>query len=165
MRVAIALGSNLGDRSRNLDRGRAAIGRFLDELRCSSVYETAPRYLDSQPSFLNACVTGRSSLSPEEVLRRLQAAERETGRRAGGMRFGPRTLDLDLLLYGDRVIDRPGLRVPHPRLAERSFVLVPLAEIAAGWWHPELELTVGELAARIGSEGVERLEIWTGETE
>lgn len=114
----------------------------------------------AQPRFLNACCTGRSRLSPGEVLRRLQEIEREAGRRPGGPRWGPRLLDLDLLLYDGRVIDRPGLRVPHPRMRERAFVLIPLAEVAPEWVHPETGLTVRELAAAISAEDVERWGGW-----
>jgi 2-amino-4-hydroxy-6-hydroxymethyldihydropteridine diphosphokinase len=162
-RLAIALGSNVGDRRWNLWRGREAIARFLEDLRFSGIYETEPRHLEAQPAFLNACATGRTTLPPVEVLDRIQEAEREAGRVAEGVRFGPRVLDLDLLLYGDRVIERPGLRIPHPRMAERPFVLVPLAEIAPDWRHPELGLTVDALAARAGSGGVGRRESWEGE--
>lgn len=154
-RLAVGLGTNLGHRARNLELGRAALIRLLDELRCSSIYETEPRGVRAQPRFLNACCTGRSRLAPGEALGRLQEIEREAGRRPRGPRGGPRVLDLDLLLYDGRVIDRPGLRVPHPRMQERAFVLIPLAEVAPEWMHPETGLTVRELAAAVSAEGVE----------
>lgn len=160
-RLAIGLGSNVGDRRRNLEFGRAAIARFLEDIRCSSIYETDPRYFRAQRRFLNACVTGRSELDPAETLARLQRIEREAGRREEGrVRYGPRVLDLDLLLYGERVIEREGLRVPHPRMTERAFVLIPLAEIAPRWVHPELGVSVDELADRVSDEGVKEVGDW-----
>lgn len=161
-RIAVALGSNLGDRHRHLELGRAGITRFLEEVRCSSIYETEPHGIREQPRFLNACCSGRSRLAPETVLGRLQEIERAAGRRPGGARHGPRVLDLDLLLYGDHVIDRSELRVPHPRLVERPFVLIPLAEIEPGWVHPETGDTVGEIAEGVSAEGVERYGGWSG---
>jgi 2-amino-4-hydroxy-6-hydroxymethyldihydropteridine diphosphokinase len=159
-RVAVALGSNLGDRRFHLRVGLTALRAFLVDLESSSVFETEARYVTDQPRFLNACATGRTRLTPRQLLSQLQDAERTGGRRRDGGRYGPRTLDLDLLLFGDRVIDEPGLSVPHPGLRERAFVLVPLAEIAADWIvpasHGEPATTVAELAARVGTEGLLR---------
>lgn len=152
--VAVALGSNVGDRRKKLAFGRRSLETMLAGLRCSRIYETEPRYETNQRSFLNACCVGRSHLTPSELLRRLKMTEREAGRSVGGRPYGPRTLDLDLLLFGDRIVDEPGLRVPHPRMAERAFVLVPLADVAPGWVHPELGRTVEELAAERGRAGV-----------
>lgn len=155
--VAIGLGSNLGDRAARLRFGAARLVRSLGALRCSSVYETLPREVEEQPPFLNACCTGRARLGPMALLRELKRIERAAGRDPGGMRFGPRELDLDLLLYGDAVVDRPGLSVPHPRLHERAFALVPLREIAPDWRHPRLGRSIAELAAAVGTEGVKRV--------
>lgn len=154
IRLAVALGSNLGDRRGSLRFGRAAIAEFLEDVRCSRIYETEPRHLRAQPRFLNACCVGRTVLGADEVLRRLKEIERAAGREAEEPRYGPRVLDLDLILYGEEVIDRPGIQVPHPRLAERAFVLVPLAEVAGSWVHPGLQTTVAELAERADREGV-----------
>lgn len=154
--VAVGLGSNLGDRLAYLRCGAAGLNALLGDLRLSSVYETAPRDLADQPPFLNACAVGRTRGSPEALLRGLQAIERSAGRVRGGERFGPRTLDLDLLLVGERIVRAAGLRVPHPRLAERAFALIPLAEIAPHWRHPELGRTVEELAREVSGQGVER---------
>lgn len=159
-RVAVALGSNLGDRLARLRFGIDRLGRVLDDLRTSSVYETEPVGYDDQPRFLNACCVGRTRLTPRQLLSELQDAERAAGRRRGGPRNGPRELDLDLLVYGDLTIDGEHLTVPHPRLRERAFVLVPLAEVA-----PDLVVpgdargtlaTVAELAHGIDRAGIRR---------
>lgn len=138
------------------------VARFLEEVRCSSIYETEPHGGPEQPRFLNACCSGRSRLSADAVLGRLKEIERAAGRRPGGARHGPRVLDLDLLLYGDHVIDGSELRVPHPRLVERPFVLIPLAEIEPEWVHPETGDTVGEMAECMSAKGVERYGGWNG---
>ena len=126
-RAYIGLGSNLGDREAALWGALMLLGE--DVVAVSSFRETDPvGYLD-QPRFLNAAAALETELEPRALLERLLEVERELGRTRDGPRFGPRTIDLDLLLYGDRVIDEPGLVVPHPRLAERRFVLEPLAEL------------------------------------
>ena len=159
--VAIALGSNLGARLENLRFGLARLRLILQDVRVSSVYETEPAHDPGQPMFLNACVTGRTRLSARQLLSELQDAERAAGRRPARQRWGPRTLDLDVLLYGDHVVREPRLVIPHPRLHERAFVLVPLAEIAPAWVVPDPTgggETVATLAARIDGSGVEKLE-------
>jgi 2-amino-4-hydroxy-6-hydroxymethyldihydropteridine diphosphokinase len=123
----VGLGSNLGDRDAALRAALELLGG--DVVAVSSFRETEPvGYLD-QPAFLNAAAALETELEPCALLERLLAVERELGRTRDGPRFGPRTIDLDLLLYEDRVIDEPGLVVPHPRMAERRFVLEPLAEL------------------------------------
>ena len=159
--VAISLGSNLGDREAWISFGVQAVARELEELQVSALYETTPDLLEDQPLFLNACCTGRTRLTPRQLLSQLQDAERAAGRDRSGPRYGPRTLDLDLLLYGDQVIEDPDLVVPHSRLRERGFVLVPLAEIAAEWIvpasHGMLADSVGSLAERVGMDGIRRI--------
>ena len=159
--VAIALGSNLGARLVNLRFGLARVRLILQDVRVSSVYETEPAHDPGQPMFFNACVTGRTRLSARQLLSELQDAERAAGRRPARQRWGPRTLDLDVLLYGAEVVGRPGLVIPHPRLHERAFVLVPLAEIAPQWIVPGATggaEIVAELAGRIDHSGVTKLE-------
>jgi 2-amino-4-hydroxy-6-hydroxymethyldihydropteridine diphosphokinase len=134
----IGLGSNLGARGENL---RVALERLraLGLLRVSSVRETEPVGVTDQPRFLNAAAELETDLGPRELLARLLEIERELGReRAAEKRWGPRPIDLDLLVYGEEAIDEPGLTVPHPRLAERRFALEPLHELA-----PELRLPDG----------------------
>ena len=161
--VAIGMGGNLGDPLANLRFGVRALRRLLGGVRVSSVYETVPLHVADQPAFLNACCVGRTSATPRQLLTELQHIERLAGRARHGARYGPRTLDLDLLLYGERVIRQPDLIVPHPRLRERAFALVPLREIAAGWRVPDDDATpecsVGELAEAVGSEGVVRTDL------
>jgi 2-amino-4-hydroxy-6-hydroxymethyldihydropteridine diphosphokinase len=131
MRAFVGLGSNLGDRESYLRRAlellRAEPG--IDVVAVSSVRETEPvDYLD-QPRFLNAAALVETDLAPRALLGRLLAVELALGRRREGVRFGPRTIDLDLLLYGDESVEESGLVVPHPRLTERRFVLEPLYEL------------------------------------
>jgi 2-amino-4-hydroxy-6-hydroxymethyldihydropteridine diphosphokinase len=129
--VYIGLGSNLGDRSATI---RAALDRLdgdadIELLAVSSLRETDPVGFEDQPRFLNGAAALRTELAPRELLHRMLEVERRLGRVRQGARYGPRTIDLDLLLYGDAVVDEPGLEIPHPRLAERVFVLEPLVEL------------------------------------
>ena len=144
-RVAIALGSNLGDREAHLRGAIEALASAFSNLRVSSFYETDPVDVPgSQPMFLNAAATGESDLSVRAVLDALQAVEQRF-RRERPYVGAPRTIDLDLILYGDSVINTPGLTVPHPRFRERRFVLEPLAEIAADWVDPVTGKTIRDL--------------------
>lgn len=144
-RAYIGLGSNLGDREAALDRALAALARRgFDVTARSSLYWTEPVGGPPQDWYLNAVVAGRTRLAPEELLEACLAAERELGR-VRGVRNGPRTLDADLLLYGDEVRGGTALELPHPRLHERRFVLVPLCEIAPQARHPLLGLCAAEL--------------------
>jgi 2-amino-4-hydroxy-6-hydroxymethyldihydropteridine diphosphokinase len=129
--VYIGLGSNLGEREATIRRALELLeaGGDIEVEAVSSLRETDPVGYEDQPPFLNGAAALRTALAPRTLLERLQALERELGRDRSGPRFGPRTIDLDLLLYGDERIDEPGLQIPHPRLAERRFVLEPLAEL------------------------------------
>jgi 2-amino-4-hydroxy-6-hydroxymethyldihydropteridine diphosphokinase len=147
--VAIALGSNLGDRRAHLDFAVSRLGGLLEGLRVSRYCETIPVGADDpQPLYLNAAATGRTRLGARELLEALLAIERERGRERPAAN-APRTLDLDLVLFGDSVIDEPSLTVPHPRFRERRFVLEPLAEIAPDLIDPVTSLSVSQLLQRI----------------
>lgn len=135
----MGLGGNIGDREFYLQRALELLGAEpgIEVVAVSSFRETVPvGYLD-QPPFLNAACAVETDLRPRELLERLLAVERALGRERTGPRFGPRAIDLDLLLYGDEVVDEPGLAVPHPRLEERRFALEPLAELDPGLALPD----------------------------
>ena len=144
IRVAVALGSNLGDRDTHLHAALQRIGAFIHSLQVSSFIDTDPVGAGSQPRFLNGAAVGETDLSARELLDALLEAEAELGR-TRPFPGAPRTVDLDLILYGDAVIDEPGLLVPHPRFRTRSFVLAPLAEVAPEWVDPVTGLTVAQL--------------------
>ena len=144
--VAIALGSNLGDRERYLRDALALLAASVHDLRVSTFHDTDPVGVGEQSRFLNAAAIGITGLTARALLDTLLQIELQLGR-ARPYPGAPRTLDLDLILYGDAVIEEPGLSVPHPRFRERAFVLQPLAEIAADWMDPVTGRTVGELAA------------------
>ncbi|NEP16273.1 MAG: 2-amino-4-hydroxy-6-hydroxymethyldihydropteridine diphosphokinase [Leptolyngbya sp. SIO4C1] len=155
-RCAIGLGSNLGDSQTvllsALDRLNAADTRVTAR---SHLYQTAP-IGPAQPDFLNCCACLQTRLPPAQLLQRLLDIEAQFGR-IRRERWGPRTLDIDLLLYESQVLETPALTLPHPRLHERAFVLVPLSEIAPNWQHPRLHQSVAALAERCDRSGVRRL--------
>lgn len=146
----VALGSNLGDREGYLCSAVGAL-RQLGELRAvSSLYETEPIGTVPQSDFLNAAVELQTTLQPEELLAELLRIEQERGRdRSRVLPKGPRTLDLDLLSFGALVLETPILTLPHPAMAERRFVLVPLAEIAPQWRHPVGSKTAAQMLAEL----------------
>ena len=143
--LAIALGSNLGDRYAHLDYAITRLQSFLQQLHVSRYVDTEPVGVDGgHPRYLNAAAVGRTTMSAREVLDALLNIERERGR-TRPYAVAPRTLDLDLILFGEDSIDEPGLIVPHARFRERRFVLEPLAEIAPEMRDPVSGLTVGQL--------------------
>ena len=152
----LGLGTNLGQRSENLAKALDVLSSDpgLHVERCSRVYETEPWGVADQPPFLNMVAGVTTSLDPESLLALCKEVEQQLGRQPG-IRWGPRPIDVDILLYGDSVVQLPHLEIPHPRLHIRAFALVPLAELAPGAVHPGLGKTIGELAATVDDlEGV-----------
>jgi 2-amino-4-hydroxy-6-hydroxymethyldihydropteridine diphosphokinase len=150
--VFLGLGSNLGDRAGLLDKAVTAL-ELLGRAMRSRWYETAAVGLPGAPAFLNGVVRLETDLAPDELLRRTRDIERQLGRDPL-RRAGSRTIDIDILCYGRQVISRPGLTIPHPRLHQRAFVLVPLAELAPDFVHPVLGKTVVEMLAEVDRAGV-----------
>ncbi len=144
--VYVGLGSNLGDKRGNIERAVERLHEISTGLTVSNFYETAPVGVILQPSFVNAVCGMWTGLNVFELLREIRGIQREAGVR-GPVLNGPRTLDIDILLYGSLVIDLPHLTVPHPRMTDREFVLRPLVEIAPGVVHPVAKKTAAELFA------------------
>jgi 2-amino-4-hydroxy-6-hydroxymethyldihydropteridine diphosphokinase len=144
----VALGSNLGDRRAHLERGAARLAETCaipGTLRLSHIYSTPPWGGIRQPDYLNAIARFEADVAPQEILDRLLAIESECGRIRDGEKWGARTLDLDLIDYGGLTMETPALVLPHPRVAERAFVLVPLCEIQPDWRHPLTGRTAAEM--------------------
>lgn len=158
-RVGLGLGSNLGDREGFLAAGLDALrAQGIALARVSALYETEPVGGPPQGPYLNLVAVGETALGPDEVLAAARRAEEAAGRQRS-VPNGPRTLDVDLLFHGEAVREDASLVLPHPRLHERRFVLVPLSEVAPEWRHPVLGLTASELLARCPDTG--RVERWT----
>lgn len=143
--AALGLGSNLGDRLKSLHRAATALGELGRLTGRSDVFETEPWGVEDQPRFLNACVTMELDLPPEELLLSIKKIENRMGRREAP-RWGPREIDIDVLLMGDLLLETKALRIPHLNLQDREFVLVPLAQLLPDWRHPRLGLSVAEMA-------------------
>jgi 2-amino-4-hydroxy-6-hydroxymethyldihydropteridine diphosphokinase len=154
--VYLSLGSNLGDRERMLERALALLeAPDLRIQRVSSLYETAPVDVPDQPSFLNLVAEAETDLFPKQLLARIHKAEHQLGRRRVRPK-GPRTIDIDILLFGEAVMDTDELTVPHPRLAERRFVLEPLAELAPDLRHPVTRRTAAEMLGSVREQAVRK---------
>lgn len=151
--VYLGLGSNLGDRDEHLRAGLRALNPAVLIERVSSVYDTAPLLVTEQPRFHNIVCLGRTTLAPVALLRLAKRIEREQGR-ADGPRYGPRPLDIDILFYDDLILRTPDLTLPHPGIAARAFVLLPLAEIAPDLRHPALRGAVRALADEVRGQDV-----------
>lgn len=157
-RVYLALGANLGDRQANLLQAIQAICTFASVECLSSFYETRPvGYLD-QPDFLNMACQIKTELPPQELLASLKQIERQMGRQSS-FRNAPRPIDIDILLYDDLILKTRGLTIPHPRMSERAFVLVPLAEIAPDIVHPVSKLTISELLQRVDHSDIKGIRV------
>lgn len=152
-RVLLALGTNLGRRQVNLQQAVNSLGTVAAIEAVSAVYETAPWGVEDQPYFLNNCVAAQTLLSPQRLLEACKTIERDIGREPGE-RWGPRLIDIDILYYEDTIIDETNLRIPHPHLEERAFVLVPLADIAADFHDPRSGRTISELKDRLHPHSV-----------
>lgn len=158
VRVYVGVGSNLGNPVENVASAVTALGKLpsASSLVCSSFFTSEPIGYENQADFVNAVCMLETRMQPQQLLETLHQIEQKAGRQRDGVRWGPRTLDLDLLLYGDSVISTPTLVVPHPRMHERAFVLYPLQEIS-----PYLEIpgagTVAELAGRCSEQKCVRM--------
>jgi len=149
--IYLALGSNVGDRKINLRRGIKLLSKKVHVEAKSKVYETKPMYLTDQPKFLNMVIRGRTDLSPQELLSFVKDVESLMGAHTHNQ---PRIIDIDILFYGLEHIHEPDLEIPHPRIRERAFVLLPLSHIASQFKHPHLGATIAELLAKLSiSEG------------
>ena len=155
--VYIALGTNLGDRSANLDSALASLPPAVNIVSSSPVYVTPPWGYLRQSSFLNQIVKCETHLTPEELLDYLKAIEKRMGRKPTFL-FGPRTIDLDVLFYDDLVLETSSLTIPHPRLDERAFVLVPFADLDSDMIHPVSGKSIKELLESVDTSGVELLQ-------
>ena len=154
--VFLGIGGNLGDRRTTMRRALAEVRAVVEDVRVSSLYETAAWGVTDQPSFLNAVARGSTGLNALDLLDAMQAIENQLGR-VRTQHWGPRVIDIDILLYGSDVIDVPRLKVPHPYMAQRGFVLRPLADLAAGLTLPDGSL-VGELLTTIDQDDLRQIE-------
>jgi 2-amino-4-hydroxy-6-hydroxymethyldihydropteridine diphosphokinase len=142
----LLLGSNLGEKKKQLDQAMDLIGEMIGQVtKQSSVYETEPWGFSSENIFLNRALQIHTLLSPEEVMQKIHEIEKQFGRERKGIGYSSRFLDIDILFYDERVLDQDELKIPHPLIQERKFVLVPLDEIAHELIHPVLRKDIGQL--------------------
>lgn len=150
----LGLGSNIGDRLQNLQAAINALEPDVHPVECSPVYETPPWGFLDQPNFLNQVVKAETELSPGELLRYLKEIEKDLGRQDSFLN-GPRKIDLDIIFFDDAVIESPPITIPHPRMDDRGFVLLPLADLAPEFKHPVLDLSVQDMLAQVAVGDIE----------
>lgn len=157
MQVYLGIGSNLGGRQANMEKALKLLGDTLQIELVSAIYETEPVGYVEQPVFLNAVCRGQTELGPLQLLSLVKGMEASLGR-VSSFPNAPRTIDLDIIFYGNMIMETPELTIPHPRLEERAFVLIPLLEIAPDLSHPVSGESIKDLAARVqGREGVKKI--------
>jgi len=156
--IYLALGSNLGDRPGNLETAIQSMPPDVIVVKRSSIYETPPWGFEDQPKFLNMVIQVETGFSPWKLLKFLKNMERTMGREHT-FRNGPRLIDIDILFYDTLKNEQSDLVIPHPRIAERAFVLVPLAEIAPDFIHPLLQVAIHELLAKVDSNNIHRYSV------
>lgn len=147
--VYLGLGSNLGDRRAYLKAAIDGLRLILTDIKESSVYETDPQYVTDQPAFLNQVISGETDLEPLEFFKHCQSIQKQVGRTPRTVRFGPREIDIDILSFGDVLLKTDTIEIPHPRIHERLFVLVPLCEIVSDWVCPKTGESVQELIQKV----------------
>ena len=152
-KIYLGLGTNLGDRAANLQAATQGLATKMVITAVSPIYQTPPWGIADQPDFLNLCLAAKTDLSPAEVLTFVKSLEVALGREPAE-RWGPRLIDIDLLFYANQIIETEKLTIPHPGLAERVFVLRPLADIAPEFVHPVLNETIADLAARVADQEI-----------
>jgi len=146
--IYLGLGTNLGDRLRNLQKAIGSLSRVMSVTAVSPIYQSDPWGVTDQPPFLNMCLSATTPLNPKTLLHFLKNLETELGRQKT-IKWGPRLIDIDILLYDDKIIDTNHLTIPHPHMTERAFVLVPLADIAPDLIHPIHNKTIAELKTAV----------------
>lgn len=147
--VLLGLGANIGDRRQTIRAALDGIGRLGGIDAVSALYETAPMYVTDQDPFINICAVVKTDAAPDALLHAVKDLERTLGRMPS-RRFGPRRIDIDIIMYGDLSVTQPDLQIPHPRMLERAFVLIPAVDVAGDWIHPVAGRTVRDLAADLG---------------
>ncbi len=155
--IFLALGSNLGNRPANLQNAIQSLPPEVEVIRQSLVYETPPWGYQEQPAFLNMVIEVQTDLPPVDLLVYLKGLEVQMGR-LPTIQYGPRLIDIDILLYADLVFSSPNLDIPHPRMSERAFVLVPLNELAPNLRHPQTGMSVSEMLAQVDSSQIIRVD-------
>ena len=154
--IYLGLGTNLGDRLRNLQKAISSLSPVMSVTAVSPIYQSDPWGVTDQPPFLNLCVEATTNLNPQTLLHYLKNLEAELGRQKT-IKWGPRLIDVDILLYDDKIVETDSLTIPHPFMAERAFVIIPLADIAPDLYHPVCHKTIAELKTAVDQSTLHKI--------